>query len=298
MPFGKPLPEMSFYTFGTMSIGKGNDSIRPGIALAREAMDAGIWFHTCRGYASVNNYNVLGRAFREAPDRVPPCICKIRCYNADALRIDVEDTRSLLGKDCVEVAQLSARSGERKEIVDDFLAQGPMWQACCELREAGHVGSFLLELFVSCAEEGLRAVECDMFDGYGFYFSALAREVTNGLWAALAERDAPVVSICSIAGGNIMPAVAQRLAAERPDHYLLPRRAGLVPVFERSGCADWLEFSLAFLRAHPNVATTVGGTSSREHLHAFLETAARVQPLAADLAREIHALQDEWMAEF
>lgn len=298
MPFATPVSDMSFYTFGTMSIGKDNDRIRADIALAREAMDAGVWFHTCRGYASVNNFNVLGRAFREDPDHVPPCMCKIRCYNADTIRIDVEDTRSLLAKDRVEVAQLSTRSGQRKEIVDDFLAEGPMWQACCEVRDAGHVGSFLLEVFVSCSEEGLRAVENDLFDGYGTYFSVLAREVSNPLWRAIRERGAPLVSICSIAGGKVMPAVAERLAAEEPDHYILPRRAGLVPIFERSGCADWLEFSLAFLRAHPNLISTVGGTASSEHLHEFLDTAARVRPLAADLVADIHALQADWMAEF
>lgn len=291
-------PEMSPYTFGTMAIGRDPGRIRRDIRLARAAMDSGVWFHTARRYACVDSYNVLGRAFREDPANIPPCTCKIRCYNADTIRIDVEDTLSLLDMETVAVAQLSKRSGERKEIVDDFLAEGPMWQACRELHEEGLVENFALELFVSCSEEGIRAVEGNLFDAYAFYYSIVDREVTNDLFRALQAGRAPIISIRTVGGGKIFPAVRERLRREEPDHYYLDRLDDLEPVFEQSDSRDWLDFAFRFLLGQPNVRTTVGGTADEEHLQDFIETAASAEPLPAELVGAIERLHDRWMAEF
>ena len=289
---------MSHYSFGTMSIGSDPGSIRSDIKLVRAAMDAEVWFHTCRRYACVDNFNVLGRALQECPEKIPGFICKIRCYNAETIRIDLEDTVRLLGLEAVDVAQLSKRSGEQKEIVDDFLHEGPMWEACCKAREDGLVRWLALELFVSCAEEGLTAVRHDMFDAYAFYYSVIDREVTNGLFRALQEKQAPVISIRTVGGGKIFPPVRERLRKEQPDHYYLRRLAALDPLFEKSGSRDWLDFAFRFLFGQENVPTTVGGTASADHLQEYLAAAASAEPLPDALIQEVHALQSQWLAEF
>ncbi len=293
-----PMPEMSSYSFGTMSIGGDPYRIHDDIRLARIAMDAGVWFHTCRRYSSVDSFNVLGRAFREDPAHIPPCICKIRCHTADALRIDVEDTLSLLGLETVHVAQLSKRSGERKEIVDDFLSEGPMWQTCHELRERGLVRHFALELFTSCSPEGLTALQRDMFDAYAFYYSVVDREVTNSLFEALMEKGAPIISIRAVGGGKIFPEAVERLRREQPEHYYLGRLAGLEQIFERSGSRDWLDFAFRFFRSQPNILTSIGGTSNEKHLRAYLEAASRAEPLPDNLVQAVHGLQNDWMTGF
>ena len=293
------MSTMSAYAFGTMSIGRDPSRIRHDISLARDAMEAGVSFHTSHRYSSVNNYNVLRRAFREAPDQVPPCICKIRCYNADTIRCDVEDTLLQLELDTIHVAQLSRRSGEsKKDVVEDFLSEGPMWEACMELREAGLVGDYFLELFVSCSREAVRAVEQNLFDGYAFYYSVVDREVTNELARMLREREEPIISIRTVGGGKIFPGAVDRMRREEPDHYYLDRISDLEPIYERSESRDWLDFALRFLLSQPNVCTTVGGTASKEHLEDFVESVAGVRPLPAELVEEIHGLHDEWMTGF
>ncbi len=300
MGFAAPIPPMSAYTFGTMTVGKDIARIDEDIALIHEVLDEDLWLHTARGYGSVNNYNVLGRALRSAPKPPAGVMAKVRCYNADILRFDVEDTLALLGVERLDIVQLSTRSGEPKRaIVEDFLRGGPMYEACCELRDAGTVGSFVLELFVSCAAEGLEAVEAELFDGYATYFSIIDRELSNPLWRAIVERQAPLISIRSIGGGKILPGPAARLRAEQPDHYYLPRLAALEPIFGRSGCGDWLEFAFRFFAAHPFVPSTVGGTANPEHFRQLLHASrTHTEPLPAEIVTETHALQDEWMAPF
>ena len=293
MDLREPLPAMSRYTFGTMSIGKDLDAIRADIALARAAMEAGVWFHTCRRYACMDNYNVLGRAFREAPSQIPPCICKIRSDNADILRFDVEDTARLLGLEKVHVAQMVQTDKSDRRIVDDFLHQGPRWETCCRLKEEGLVGHLVLEVFFSCSADGIRAVEHDLFDGFIFYYNLLARELRNDLFHLLCGRNEKVLSLRTVGGVLDEPLAAPADDAARRR---AQRLGDLVPVFEESGCADWLEFSMRFLFSKENVPTTIGGTSNPAHLDRFLELAASVAPLPPAPVARIDALQDDWMA--
>ncbi len=300
MGFVAPIPPMSAYTFGTMTIGKDVSRIDEDIALVHQVVDEGLWLHTARGYTSVSNYNLLGRALRSATKPAAGVMAKIRCYNADILRIDVEDTLALLGIERLDIAQLSQSSGESKRaLVDDFLCGGPVYEACCELRDAGKVGSFVVELFISCTPEALEAVEADLFDGYATRFSVIDRELSNSVWQAIAAKQVPLISIRSIGGGLILPGPAARLRAEQPNHYYLPRLAGLEPIFERSGCSDWHEFAFRYFAAHSFVPSTVGGTANPEHFRQLLNASRKhTEPLPAEIVAEIHALQTEWMAPF
>jgi aryl-alcohol dehydrogenase-like predicted oxidoreductase len=182
--------------------------------------------------------------------------------------------------------------------VEDFSNQGPMWETCMELREAGLVHDYFLELFISCSQEALRAVERNLFDGYAFYYSIVDREITNELAHMLRRREAPIISIRTVGGGKIFPPAFERMRREEPDHYYLERIADLEPIFERSQSRDWLDFALRFLLSQPNVCTTVGGTASKQNLQHFVEASAQVRPLSPELVEEIHCLHDRWMKEF
>jgi aryl-alcohol dehydrogenase-like predicted oxidoreductase len=288
MNLREPFPEIGRYTFGTMSVGKDLHAIDADIALVRSAMEAGVWFHTCRRYACVDNYNVLGRAFREAPSQIPRCICKIRTDNADILRFDVEDTVSLLGLQRVDVAQLVQTDKTNRLIADDFLQQGPRWQACCELRERGLIGNLVLEVFFACSGDGLRALESDLFDGFIFYYNLLARELSNDLFHRIEGQGRPILSLRTVGGVLDAP--------QDPADYRARRQQQLADIYEASACGDWLEFSMRFLCSKPNVITTIGGTSNPAHLQRFLDLAATIEPLPEALVARIDALQDDWMA--
>lgn len=290
------LPAISPYTFGTMSVGKDVWNVRRDTLLLREAMESGIWFHTASRYACGADYNLLGRTFGEAPGSIPKCICKIRCDNAEILRIDVEHTLRLFGLQQVNVAQLSRTSHHRKDaIVEDFAQQGPMWEMCCELKQQGLVGNFVLEMFFACSEDGLKAVRHGMFDGYGFYFNALNREISNELYDTLTGAKCPVISIRS--GGFLDGDWLERTLTERPGHRDLGIHEALVPLFEQSGCADWLEFSMRYLFSLGNVVTTIGGTKDPEHFRRHLAIGQEHKTLPDEIVGGIQSIQREWMAK-
>ena len=103
-----------------------------------------------------------------------------------------------------------------------------MWQACCELKERGLIGRLALELFVSCSEEGVRAIERGLFDAYAFYYSVVDREVTNRAFRAFREQQAGIISIRTVGGGKILPAQANnRTTTTCPGWPTWSRRSGI-----------------------------------------------------------------------
>lgn len=296
MSLRTPLPEMTPYTFGTMSVGSDVTAVEAHASVVREAMASGVWFHTATRYACGADYNLLGRTFRSASEPVPRCICKIRCDNAEILRIDVEHAIGLFGLRRVDIAQLCRTSRDRKdEVVSDFLHEGPMWEACRDLKEQGLLGNLVLEMFYGCSEDGLVAVANDLFDGYAFYFNAINREISNALFDALVEKQCPIISIRS--GGFLDGSWLERTRQERPDHRDLQMYEELVPPKEQSGCADWLEFSMRFLFSLEQVATTIGGTRRSEHLRRHLAIAEAHKPLPQDIVDSVLGIQREWMGK-
>jgi len=279
-----------------MSVGGDVSAIKADMALVREAMDAGVWFHTCVRYACGADYNLLGRTFADARGKVPACICKIRCDNAEILRIDVENTLSRFGLERIHVAQLSRTARDRKEaVVEDFARQGPMWYQCHTLRERGLVGAFVLEVFFGCSAEAATAVEGGLFDGYAFYFNALNRETNNAFFDAATEARCPLISIRS--GGFLDGDWRERVSRENPGHRDLKMHDELQPLFARSGCRDWLEFSLRFLFSLESVVTAIGGTRSPAHLRRHLEIWRTASPLPQDIVAGVLDIQRRWMAK-
>lgn len=296
------LAEWTRYTFGTSRLGRSAEAFDADVRVAHSAMEAGCCFHCSQEYTRGNVFMVLRRAFDEAPRRRPKIILKVRCERADWLTFDVEDALRRLGLERVAIAQLcivwEEDDREQRRIVEDFLRQGPMWAACRALKERGLVGGFVLENFAGYSGGALAAVAHDLFDGYIFYYNVLNREASNALFAKLSEARAPLVAMRVIQGGLPDPARAAQAAGKKtPDPLKLARRETMEKIYERSGDACRMAFSMRFMLSTPGVCSAVGGTSSAAHLQAFLQAADAFIPLPDDLMQEIQTLHREWFKE-
>ena len=61
----------SSFTFGSMSLGRNPADITKDLAVARRAIEAGVWFHSSPTYNQGFTFMVLRQAFDEARSRVP-----------------------------------------------------------------------------------------------------------------------------------------------------------------------------------------------------------------------------------
>lgn len=289
------LPSLSSFTFGTMSLTGLPESFSEDVRVARAAMEAGVWFHSSQEYSGGGSFMVLRQAFDEDRSRTPKTILKIRCDHAAVLKFDVEDALRRLGIDHIELAQLCRAKHDRRPVVDDFLAHGEMWQACRALQKEGKVGQFIMEVFASYSPDAIRAVEAGLFPAYIFYYNPGERQASNELLRLLEEKEERILSLRILCGGHLDPAGIEALRERNPQHYAIARFEELVPLFDKSGCATWLEFSLSFLRTVPRLMTSIAGTSKRKNLQALLEADAKVRPMDPGLAGEIRELHSRWM---
>lgn len=292
-----PFPTLPSFTFGTMSLTGLPENFRDDIRVARAAMEAGVWFHSSQEYSGGGAFMVLRQAFDEDRARAPRMILKIRCDHAAVLRYDVEDALRRLALDRIDLAQLCRAQHDRRPVVDDFLAQGGMWQACQDLQKEGKVGHFILEIFASFSADALRAVEAGLFPAYIFYYNPAERQAGNALFRRLEERKEKILSLRVLGGGHLDAANIAALRARNPRHEAIARYDALEPLFRQSGHASWVDFSLAFLRTVPHLLTAIAGTSKVKHLHQWLEADAGAKPMDPELARKIRALHSQWLAD-
>ncbi len=295
MQIRSDLPEFTKYTFGSMSLGRKAENLTRDISVARAAMDAGVWFHTSQEYGAGGTFMVLRHAFDEARSQTPKCIFKIRCDSAEHIRFEVTDAIARLGIDRVDVAQLCKDNHEKREIVDDFLAEGPMWRTCCELKEKGLVGNFVMEVFAQFSADAIRAVENDMFDGYILYYNLLDRHANNELFDLLESKKAPLLALRTMSSTLIYPEPARRFS-ETKGEPILERRDALEPILEQSSCTSWPELAMRFILSHPKVQTTIGGTTSIEHLNIYIDQAGEFKPLEQETIDQIRTLHRQWWA--
>jgi len=286
------------FTFGCMSLGNSDDiaDIRAQIKVVRAAMDAGVSFHASREYAGGGAFTIMRHAFEEEPARLPKLILKIRCDNALLLKFDVEDARRRLNIGRIDIAQLVRARHDRRPVVDDFLQGGEMWQACEKLRHEGKVGVFAMEIFESFSPDAIRAVQAGLFPAYIFYFSPGERQTSNDLFDMLMERKEPILSLRTLCGGILDPSRIAQIREKNSEDGAVARFEALHPIYEKTSAKSWAEFSMSFLRAFPNVLTTIAGTSSEKHLHELLEADRTAKPMAAPLADEIKTLHRKWAA--
>jgi len=270
-----PLPELSPYTYGTMSLGKSEATLEADIRLARRAMDAGIWFHSSPTYNRGFTFLVLRMAFDQARRATPKLIVKIRDGMPWLLRFEVEDTLRRLAIERIDIAQLTHMNAGPGGVVDDFARQGETWQTCEALRREGKVGSFVL---VSNSRESSavrRALNERILDGVIFYFNLRERNVDDATFAELQQRQTPVLALRTLAGG-----VPQLHAAADAELLAMMRETGL----------SWVELNLRYVWSHPQVRTSIGGTANPAHFEEYLRAAEVRRPLPAALVARIDKL--------
>ncbi len=291
MKLNDPLPSISPYTFGTAELGKAEANLKRDLRLTRAAMEKGIWFHTSREYNMGSTFMALRMAFDEARSERPRLIVKIRSESAAHLRFDVEDALRRLDIDSIDVVQLCKRTHKRREVVDDFRTEGPLFETCRILKDEGLVNRFVLEVFESCSEDALKAVEGSLFSGLVFYFNVLEREATQSLYSKIKERNCRVVALRTLASGLFPGVNAEEFNQHAVKMRNFRRMEGFLDLYEQSGCSSWLEFNLSYLKSIENVVTSVGATSQLSHLSLYVETADRCPRLSKKLLDEIETRQ-------
>jgi aryl-alcohol dehydrogenase-like predicted oxidoreductase len=289
-----PLPPLDSFTFGCMSLGNNPEEFKNHIAVARAAMEGCDWFHASQEYAGGGAFMIMRHAFDENKSRIPKLILKIRCDNAAVLKFDVEDALRRLNVERIDLAQLCRAKHDRRPIVDDFLEQGEMWQVCRNLQKDGKVGHFVMEIFASFSSDAIRAVRAGLFPAYIFYFNPGERQTSNELFELLEQNQEKFLALRTLCGGVLDPLRIRDLQGREPNDAAIARFETLKPIYEKSGCASWGEFSMSFLKSFPNLLTTIAGTSKIDHLQELLEADRRAKPMEAPLAAEIKALHVRW----
>ena len=288
------LPSFSFYTFGTMSLGRKVADFDDDVSVARAAMETGVWFHTSQEYGHGGTFMTLRHAFDAARHQVPPLMCKIRCDRAETIRFDVHDALRRLGVERIDVAQLCRDAHDHRQIVDDLIAGGPMSAACHELKAQGLVGHFAFEMFPGFPEDARKAIEHDLFDAAILYYNPTQRNAPPAAYDAMQQRDTPILALRTLGKVSTSPAeAAARLEAKGRTEPATQLRE-LQTVFEQSGAESWPAFCMRFARSVPTVRTTIGGTANIDHLHELVELAQHAKPLAPQIMQKIDGLHQRW----
>ena len=287
------MTDLSSYVYGTTRLG---DSRIPGadrLAVARDAVNARVWFHTSHTYG--NALDVLRKVFDEDRTRIPNMIFKIGWKSIDELRDVIRQNVGPLGLTSMDIGQLCLQG----DLAEDFAAGGKSLDAFRRIRDEGIVRRFVLEVFPWTSGTALQAMRGGHTDGlvdaYIFYLNPLQRFASNELWDELVQRNAPVIAMRTVCGGPVhrlrdVPGAAWK-------EYIQQRAVQVAPIFERSGIASWTEFCVRFAYGFQQVRTTVGSTSRPENLREFLATANTITPLPRDIQDEIAALHRRWSDE-
>jgi aryl-alcohol dehydrogenase-like predicted oxidoreductase len=292
-PFG--VPDLSKYVYGTTRLGDGKIPIEDRIKMARTAMEAGVWFHTSRQYGDA--LEVLGRAFNEDRSRVPRLVFKIGNNNLAELRANIREQLEPLGVDHMDAGQLCLGG----EYAEEFRRGGTCYADFRRLKEEGLVRHFFMEVFPWTSDapyEALKAGHTDgIIDAFIFYLNPLQRFAANRLWNLIAEKGASIIAMRTVCGAPVHALRDVPGAAWAP--YLQARAVEVAPIFDRSGITDWPEFCVRFAFSFSQVRATVGSTSHRSNLDAFLRAASRnpVEPLPAGIVDDLLKLQRRWSDE-
>ena len=277
---------MSFsgYVFGTTRLGDDTIPLDVRVALAREAIDAGLWVHTSDQYGSA--LSVLNAAFDLNRERLPNTIFKLGWESVGQIREQVVRQLDAVGLAKMSVGQLCLGGA----LAEAFSTNDAAWRELFQLRNEGLVDRFVLETLP--AIRGGWASE--LIDALIFYMNPLQRFLTNELWDVAMANQFPLVAMRTVCGGSVTRFLEPD--SNSPD-YLKKRAAEIAPLFAASGCATWTEFSVRYLRSYPNVLATVGSTSRSANLHEFIETVKRTDALPQEIQGTIESLQRRWSDE-
>jgi len=278
------LRSISSYIYGTTRLGDESIPLTDRIAIAREAINAGVWIHTSDQYGEA--LKVLAVAIRET--QVPPQFFKVGHDSVDQIRQSMISQLDTIGLGEMTVGQLCLGGN----LATAFANGDDAAFELNELKTEGRVSSYVLEVFPWISEVPYQALQkghaSKLVDAYIFYLNPLQRFVTNELWDLIVERQFPVVAMRTVCGGDIRSLVHR-------DNYVGERAQQVLPLFARSGCASWTEFCVRFVKGFPFVVSTVGSTSRSENLNDFVNIRLEeVQPLPAEIHEELLALQRKW----
>jgi len=287
------LSDLPPFIYGTTRLGDDDVPREQQLAMARSALEQGLWMHTSRQYHHA--LEVLGEAFAEAPDRLPSLVVKLGGGTAEDVRATIAANTGPLGVQQITIGQLSPTGAFAEQLVSG----GPVLDDLRAIKDEGLVGRFVLEIFpwTSAAPlAALRAGRLDgLVDGVITYCNPLQRFADNDLWDELLARDVSIVSMRTVAGAPVHALRDVPGAAWQP--YLQQRAVEVAPIFERSGLESWADFCLRFVRSTPQVVASVGSTSRPEHLAELLEQSRSTEALDPALVEELTALQRRWSDE-
>ncbi len=287
------LGDLSKYVYGTTRLGDAKIQFLERVRIAREAMKAGVWFHTSHQYGDA--LLVLRGAFDEDRRHIPKLIYKIGWSNIKELRTMISQILEALGLKSMDLGQLCLGG----ELAEQFRTGGKCYDDFRKLKEAGLVKRFVLEVFPWTSKLPLEALKAGypkgIIDGYIFYLNPMQRFASNELWDLIQSKNEPIVAMRTVAGGDVhrlrdVPGAAWK-------DYLQKRAVEVAPIFEKSGCKSWTEFCVRFAFGFPNVRATVGSSSKIENIQEFLNAADDIKPLPKGIQAEIVKLQYRWSDE-
>jgi len=281
------LNSVSSYVYGTTRLGDESIPFDDRVAIAKEAINNGVWIHTSDQYGEA--LKVLNHAIRES--RVPNQFFKVGWESVDQIRQSMISQLETIGLGEMTVGQLCLGGGLAAAFRDGDDAAFEL----NELKSEGRVDSFVLEVFPWISHVPYEALSkghaSKLIDALIFYLNPLQRFVTNELWDLIVKQQFPVVAMRTVCGGDIRSLVSR-------DNYIGGRAREVRPLFDRSGCSTWTEFCVRFVKGFPFVLTTVGSTARGENLNEFLSIRLEdVEPLPADIHEELLALQRKWSDE-
>ena len=267
------------YTFGSMSLGKNPADVTQDLAVARRAMEAGVWFHSSPTYNNGFTFMVLRMAFDADRARQPRLMIKVRDATVALMRFEVEDSCRRLGIDAIDVAQLVSMDPKPGNLIDQLRAgSGPLVDELASLRARGLIRQAVLFISAQNSDAAVDAVAHDLIDGITLYWNACQRDATDAAWSTIQQRNIEVLALRTLGGGP-----ADKASAAKSNE--------LAALIKAAGSRDATDFNLRLAASVPNIRTTIGGTSSLTNLENYLNAAANAKPLPPEILARLAPLQ-------
>ena len=204
------MDSLTPYTFGSMSLGRNPAEISHDLAVARRAMEAGVWFHSSPTYNQGFTYMVLRLAFDADRSRLPRLILKVRDASVSLMRFEVEDSCRRLGLDGIDVAQLVSMDPRPGNLVDQLRGGGgPLADELASLRQRGLIRQAVIFLTPENSDAAVEATRSELIDGVTLYWNVCQRDCSDAAWEMIRREKTPVLALRTLGGG---PADQRRAA--------------------------------------------------------------------------------------
>ena len=267
------------FTFGSMALGKNPADISKDLAVARRALEAGVWFHSSPTYNQGFTFMVLRLAFDENRSRVPRMVIKVRDASVPLMRFEVEDSCRRLGLDGIDMAQLVSMDPSPGNLVDQLRGGGgPLADELASLRKRGLIRQAVLFLTPENSDAAVEAMKSGLIEGVILYWNACQRDCSDTAWAKIKEKGIPTLALRTLGGGPT-------------DERSRSKSAALNELIAAAGCRDTTDFNLHLAASEPVIKTTIGGTASLPHLESYLSAASNSVPLPAEIFQRATQLQ-------